>query len=234
MVLTAFDTAWSLLKMPFVDRGLTATRLYQGRRRGEEDTGYWTPHKDKAVAYALFGPRYDYDDEPFVDSKVDIPEVWQVDAPKEHIPLPLDMDYVGLGDASGAVDRRRVAFEDKDGIISSFNPIRIPDKELAKIIAQTFIADYHSGGRFLQGDSIPKENFETAFEMRNSPSSFSNWEGLYVDDSDPSNEELMESLSTQYDDDPEGEIDWDSLTTTMGKLKRGQLIDFMHNLEAYE
>ena len=222
----AFDSAWSLLKMPFDSgRGLTAETLYQGRRSGESDTGYWTPHKDKAVAYSLFGARNDFGDLPWVDGRVHIPEVYRVDAPHENIPLPFDMAYVGLGDASGAVNRRRVAFEDKERILPSFKPKKIPDSELADILYRLSREgrDPLKDDEFLQGGEIPKKRFQRIFGIEGSPSSLENWEGMYVDD-DSRNAELMEALYTQYDDDPDGYIDWDSLATTMGYFKEGNLV----------
>lgn len=226
----AFHQAWALLKMPFDSgRGLTAETLYQGRRRGDKDTGFWTPHKDKAVAYALFGSRYDFDDDPFVDPSKHIPEVYRVDAPKENVRLPLDMEYVGLGDASGAVERRRVAFEDKKGIIPSFNPVKLDDKELVRII-ERLLREKNRDDNFLEGGEIPKSRFERIFEMENTPSSLQNWEGMYVDD-DSRNRELMEAFEVVYDDDPDGYIDWDSLATTMGDVAWGySLKDFIQPL----
>jgi hypothetical protein len=227
--MTAFDRAWALIKMPFVNRGLKADKLYQGRRHGDKDTGFWTPHKDKAVAYALFGRRDDYDDEPWVDPNVHIPELYSVNAPQERINLPLDMEYVGLGDASGAVDRRRVAFEDKENILPSFNPVKMPDEEMARIIERIMMRDkYKDDGDFMAGGEIPKKEFERIFDMKDA---FKNWEGMYVDNDykeDMEDSELYDSLSIQYDEG--NEIDWDSLATTLGNVKGGDLKPFISRL----
>ena len=228
--MTAFDRAWDILKMPFVSRGLTADRLYQGRRRGEEDTGYWTPHKDKAVAYALFGRRDDHIAEPWVDPNVHTPEVYEVEAPKENVPLPLDMEYVGMGDASGAVDRRRVAFHDEDGVISSFDPVRIPDEQMMAIVQRLIQQNESDDGDFMEGYEIPRSDFERIFGMKGA---LENWEGMYVED-DSRQGELFESLSTQYDDDPDGDIDWDSLATTIGSVVGGDLRPFIERLKQPE
>jgi len=230
--LTAFDTAWSLLKMPFVNRGLTAKKLYQGRRKGEEDTGYWTPHKDKAVAYAMFGSRNDWDDPAWVDPNVHVPVVYEVDAPDEMVNLPLDMEYVGLGDASGAVDRRRVAFHDKDGIISQYDPKPISDEAMSKIIQNIIVQNQQDKFRhgedhtLMGGRDMPRSVFERIFDMRGA---LDNWEGMYVDDDEAShNDEIMDSLSAQYEEG--NRIDWDSLTTTLGGVKGGRLNPFLDNL----
>jgi len=233
--MTPFNTAWDLLKMPFTHRGLTANKLYQGRRKGDEDTGYWTPHKDKAVAYALFGPRNDYDDDLFVDPKTDIPVVYEVDAPDEMVQLPLDEEYTGMGDASGAVDRRRVAFHDKEGIMPQYNPRQIPDEKLGKIIQniireqqQNLFRDKDMSSTLREGIEIPKRRFMSIFGMH--PDSFANNEGMYVDDDDASyNEELLDALMTQYGEG--NKIDWDSVTTTtLGDVKGGFLNPFLDNL----
>ena len=227
--MTAFSEAWSLLKMPFVNRGLTADKLYQGRRAGEKDSGFWTPHKDKAVAYSLFGQRGGYDDKTWVDPNIHIPEVYSVDAPKENVRLPLDMEYVGMGDASGAVDRRRVAFEDEEGIIPSYNPTKLPDEEMARLIERIMIRDkYKDDGDFMAGGEIPKKEFERIFDMKDA---FKNWEGMYVDNDykeDMEDSELYDSLSIQYDEG--NEIDWDSLATTLGNVKGGDLKPFISRL----
>ena len=221
--------------MPFTHRGLTAKKLYQGRRKGDEDTGYWTPHKDKAVAYALFGPKNDYDELPFVDPKIDIPVVYEVDAPDEMVQLPLDEEYTGMGDASGAVDRRRVAFHDEEGIIPQYNPRQIPDEKLGRIIQniileqqQNLFRDKDMSHTFRQGKEIPKSKFMRIFDMH--PDSFANYEGMYVDDDEASyNQELLDALSTQYEEG--NKIDWDSATTTtLGDVKGGFLNPFLDNL----
>lgn len=59
--MTAFDTAWAILKMPYVMpggrvlSGEEGDTLYQGNKRGGQDTRYWTPDKSTALAYAAFG-----------------------------------------------------------------------------------------------------------------------------------------------------------------------------------
>ena len=64
--MTAFDTAWDLLKMPYeifddpsdpLSSFHEHETLYQGAKQGMVDTGYWTPDLDTALAYAVFGSR---------------------------------------------------------------------------------------------------------------------------------------------------------------------------------
>ena len=224
--MTAFSEAWSLLKMPFVNRGLTADKLYQGRRAGEKDSGFWTPHKDKAVAYSLFGQRGGYDDKTWVDPNIHIPEVYSVDAPKENVRLPLDMEYVGMGDASGAIDRRRVAFEDEEGIIPSHNPTKLPNEEMAQIIERILEQTAKDDGYFMEGGEIPKKDFERIFDMKGA---FGNWEGMYVED-DYEHGEAHEALEIQYDEGDD--IDWDSLVTTLGGVKGGDMRPFIERLRS--
>ncbi len=62
--MSAFNTAWDLLKMPYeiiydpkdpLSSFQEHEKLYQGAKRGMGDTGYWTPELDAAIAYAVFG-----------------------------------------------------------------------------------------------------------------------------------------------------------------------------------
>ena len=62
--MTAFDTVWDLLKMPYeiiddpsdpLSSFHEHETLYQGAKRGMGDTGYWTHDLDTALAYAVFG-----------------------------------------------------------------------------------------------------------------------------------------------------------------------------------
>tara|TARA_R100000152_G_C6616099_1_gene68337 strand:+ start:79 stop:597 length:519 start_codon:yes stop_codon:yes gene_type:complete len=62
--MTAFDTAWGLMKAPYeiihepsdpLSSYHEHEQLYQGAKRGMPDTGYWTPELDTALAYAIFG-----------------------------------------------------------------------------------------------------------------------------------------------------------------------------------
>ena len=150
--------------------------------------------------------------------------MYSVNAPQQKINLPLDMEYVGLGDSSGAVDNRRVAFEDKEGIIPSYNPTQMPNEEMAQIIERIIRYNDNDDGDFMAGGEIPKRDFERIFGMNND---FRNWEGMYLDD-DMEDSELHESLSTQYDEG--NEIDWDSLATTLGNVKGGDLKPFISRL----
>ena len=142
--MTAFNTAWDLLKMPFVNsEGELATDiLYQGRRTGDKDTGYWTPHKSKALAYALFGPRYDYKGSPFVDANVHYPELHMATAPEEYIEIDPDEEYMGGLGEDGAVLTGRVAF--KDPTIGQYSK-RLPDKHVAQIIENIINSDLYDG-----------------------------------------------------------------------------------------
>lgn len=143
--MTAFNTAWDLLKMPFVNsEGELATDiLYQGRRTGDKDTGYWTPHKSKALAYALFGPRYDYKGSPFVDANVHYPELHMATAPDEYIEINPDEEYMGGLGEDGAVLTGRVAFNDPT--IRQYSK-RLPDKHVAQIIENIINSDLYDDG----------------------------------------------------------------------------------------
>ena len=93
-------------------RGLSADRVWQGRRAGQPDTGYWTPHKDKAIAYALYGPRFGYKWGGGVDASKKIPELWSY-APRGREQWPADSEYVNPGDEGlqQAHEARRIAFK---------------------------------------------------------------------------------------------------------------------------
>lgn len=63
--MTAFDTAWALLKMPFFDSDgeeIRESRLYQGGIEGADQTAYWTKNPTYALLYALFGAGVDTDE----------------------------------------------------------------------------------------------------------------------------------------------------------------------------
>ena len=146
--MSLFDRAWDLTKMPIHMEGEDEHPLsvhgpiYQGRRASNPDTGHWTPHFDKALAYALFGPRHDWGSQNYVDAMTELPEVYRYEVPKDkHIFIPPDLDYMTMEDYGPltAADRRRIAFYDEYGDIQSGEypgeePIMIPDHYLANII----------------------------------------------------------------------------------------------------
>ena len=135
-VLTDFDQAWALLKMPvyldqdepdweesgldeedFVSRIPVNIRgpMYQGRRAGDPDTGYWTPHKDKALAYAMYGSDYSdpyHRNKPYFDAREVIPEIYQLDIPDDvEQRMRVDHEYMGEGEDNwgNALRDRRVS-----------------------------------------------------------------------------------------------------------------------------
>ena len=124
--MTSFDAAWQLVKMPihldsdhedFIDGLSVHGPVYQGRRAGMRDTGYWTPHKDKALAYALFGTRYDWSGGNKIDARDSIPELYSYDPGEHDIFLPADTDYMPYDLIDRALALRRVAFKDEYGDI---------------------------------------------------------------------------------------------------------------------
>lgn len=185
--MTAFDQAWALLKMPFVNSEgeLSADILYQGRRTGDKDTGYWTPHKSKAMAYAMFGPRYDYEGSPFVDANVHYPELHMATAPKEYIDVDPDEEYMSGFGEDGAVERGRVAF--KDPVISQYSE-KLPDEHVAQIIENIINSDL----------------YDDEMDMYE--------EQIYMDDAEPW--EYNEEWDRIFNAQGKGRTRWDTLQAT--------------------
>jgi len=53
--MTAFDTAWTIVKMPYDIGGEVFDTLYQGGRENDPDSGYWPMSHREALIYALMG-----------------------------------------------------------------------------------------------------------------------------------------------------------------------------------
>ena len=136
MMKTHFDTAWGLVKAPVyfheeepdweVESGNADTwnpeipisvhgPMYQGRRAGMEDTGYWTPHKDKALAYAMYGSDYrgeKWGGKPPIDARKAIPELYKLNVPDDVKQLmQVDHSYMNQDDNNwgNALTDRRVS-----------------------------------------------------------------------------------------------------------------------------
>jgi hypothetical protein len=218
VVLTAFDTAWSLLKMPFVieDGGnLQTDILYQGRRTGDKNTGYWTPHKSKALAYAMFGPRNDWKGSPFVDANVHYPELHMARAPKgEYIEVPEDDEYMG-GGILPAIERGRVAFHDPNGIVEPYSQ-KLPDEHVAQIIQNIIDSDLYDEEmddfEELHYDDEGDENeaWDRIF-LPPKRAGHDYWETIYPDArrDDPEGSRVYEALEDFYSEQPL----WDKITT---------------------
>ena len=227
--MTAFDQAWALLKMPFVNREgeLAADILYQGRRTGDKDTGYWTPHKSKAMAYAMFGPRYDYKGSPFVNANEHYPELHMATAPKdEYIEVDPDDEYMSGFGEDGAVERGRVAF--KDPLISQYSE-KLPDEHVAQIIENIINSDLYEGDGYFE-EQIYMDDAEP-WEYNNEWDRIFNAKGkgraindtLRPVDGDG---HIQDALEAAYSDE---EPIWD-LVTTNQSLTGGYPDDFVRRL----
>ncbi len=229
-----FDTAWDLLKMPFVveDGGLQTDYLYQGRRTGDKDTGYWTPHKSKALAYAMFGPRNDYQGSPFVDANVHYPELHMATAPKdEYIDVPGDEEYMGNG-LSAAIERGRVAFHDEEGVVPPYSQ-KLPDKHVAQIIQNIIDSDLYDE----EMDDFEEEHYDDEGDENEAwdriflppkKGGHDHWESIYPDlrGDEVHSGELYEALEDLYSEQPL----WDKVTTNDILIGGSKPHDFVRRL----
>lgn len=228
-MVSAFNQAWALLKMPFVNSEgeLQADVLYQGRRTGDKDSNYWTPHKSKAMAYSMFGPRYDYKGSPFVDANEHYPELHMATAPKdEYIEIDPDDEYMGGYGEDGAVERGRVAFHDP--VIGRYSE-KLPDDHVAQIIENIINSDLYDDGYYEEEISMDEE--AEPWEYNNEWDRIFNaqgkgrarWDTLYPKDDDS---HIRDALEEAYGGENPA---WD-LVTTNQSLTGGSLHDFVRRL----
>lgn len=261
--MTAFDRAWDLVKMPihmegsWYGEGEEGIRgmdmhplsihgpIYQGRRASNPDTMHWTPHMDKALAYALFGPRHDWDSQNYVDARTEIPEVYRYEVPKDKdMFIPPDLDYMTMEAHGpvGAAEGRRIAFHDEYGDIQSGEfpgkePTMIPDHELADIIERLLENKNFSEsiGEPYQSDGLT--NYEGLMNVISLDTDFDQDEYKRIFNTDPArqdnivpnpdwlySEDMQEALDEAYD----GSIDID-LSPVTG-MKGGHLSDIVRRL----
>jgi len=252
--MTAFNRAWGLVKMPIHlehqnegdsdDFGALRVNgpIWQGRRAGMRDTGFWTPHKDKALAYSLFGTRYDWGGGNQIDARTSIPELYRYDPGKHDIYLPADEDYMQYDAINRALALRRVAFKDEYGDIESgevgadlhnegITPVKVSDNELADMIERLHHSeDWDEGEAYESGD---KTNYFNLFNLEHADPRFSTeeWERIFGTspdrDYDNINTEMSEPNDDYYD---EGfnEPYWD--LSVVDGLKGGNLMDLVNNL----
>jgi len=252
--MTAFDRAWDLAKMPVhleheneldnSDYGSLSVHgpIWQGRRAGMQDTGYWTPHKDKALAYSLFGTRYDWAGGNQIDARESIPELYRYDPGKHDIHLPADEDYMQYDAINRALALRRVAFRDNYGDIASgrigadlendgIYPEKISDNELADMIERLHNSkDWDEGEAYESGD---KTNYFNLFNLEHFDPRFSQkeWKRIFGTrpemDYDNINTDMSEPNDEYYDEGFEDPY-WD-LSVVAG-LKGGNLMNLVNNL----
>jgi len=249
--MTAFDQAWDLVKMPIHMEGEDEHPLsvhgpiYQGRRASNPDTGHWTPHMDKALAYALFGPRHDWGSQNYVDARTEIPEVYRYEVPEDkHIFIPPDLDYMTMEEHGPvtAADGRRVAFYDEYGDIQSGEypgkePTMIPDHELADIIERLLENKNFSESIGESYDSDGLTNYEGLMNVISLDTDFDQDEYKRIFNIDPVQQDnivpnpdwiysgdMQEALDEAYD----GSIDID-LSPVTG-MKGGHLSDIVRRL----
>jgi len=241
--LTAFDRAWDLVKMPFVNTEgeLGADVLYQGRRTGDEDTGHWTPHKSKAMAYAMFGPRYDYDGTAFVDANKHYPELYMLRSPKENIPLSPDIEY--MDGEQNAINRGRVAFVDNGDLARYYEqglvdkPQKLSDEHVADIIQNIIDSELYQHSPETDED-MEWEEYEEELAYEDEPNDAFNrifklpkgvrmqdWEGIYPTENEDS--PLLDALSEKYEDTTPL---WDKITTNDMLVNDSFARDFVRRL----
>lgn len=119
-ILTAFDTAWALLKMPWQihdDEGYIGDEdfdLYSGGDVDDESP-YWTPHLHEALAYALFGSaihnaNWRVDNQKGLVGNVPMrqtrPRVQMARSPYSDIPIMRDPQSDGFIDTEGEISDR--------------------------------------------------------------------------------------------------------------------------------
>ena len=231
---TAFDQAWAIVKMPFAIEGgnLQTDVLYQGRRTGDKNTGYWTPHKSKALAYAMFGPRNDYSATPFVDANEHYPELHMATAPKgEYIDVPEDDEYMGHG-AVGAIGRGRVAFHDQEGIVEPYSQ-KLPDEHIAQIIQNIIDSELYDEEmdvfeeEHYDDDGDENEAWDRIFlPAKNTGHGY--WESMYPDHrkDNPEDSRVYEALEEFYGEQPL----WDKVTTNDMLVGGSKPHDFVRRL----
>ena len=254
--MTAFDQAWEVVKMPVHlehknkrdedDYGNLSVHgpIWQGRRAGMRDTGYWTPHKDKALAYALFGTRYDWAGGNQIDARESIPELYRYDPGEHDIHLPADEDYMSSDTINRALALRRVAFKDDYGDIASgeigadlendgIYPEKISDNELADMIERLHNSkDWDEGEAYQSGD---KTNYFNLFNLEQSDPRFSRKEWKRIFGTNPAEDwdNISDSSRDNYDYYHEGFVDhgkpyWD--LSVVDGLKGGNLMNLVNNL----
>ena len=241
--MTAFDKAWALLKAPWIDGGSHHALsgkpvtidgpLYSGGDK-LDDPRYWTDDVSEALAYAMFGPRNDYEGTPFVDANEHYPELYRVDAPKEDVELPPDEEY--MSDERGAIERGRVAFHDQEGILDAYNPQKLPDEHVAQIIENIINSDLYDD----EMDSFEEETFdadeydlepnERWDQIFNLPKGgrMGEWESLYPQTrfDSPESTGIYEALEEKYDEEPL----WDNITTNQILTNNSKPHDFVRRL----
>jgi hypothetical protein len=106
---------WDILKKPYVIGGeiydnsgyeeeteWKFNRLFQGSQ-GKEDTGYWTPLLEEALAYAFFGSNQAEFEKPLKLKNVGKPMIKQALPTKDNKYLDLDTEYGALVNPSQKV-----------------------------------------------------------------------------------------------------------------------------------
>ena len=254
-ILTVFDTAWELVKMPvhlehdneYHGEGDTLSvygPLWQGRRAGMKDTGYWTPHKDKALAYALFGTRYDWAGDNKIDARESIPELYRYDPGENDIYMLPDTDYMPYDLINRALALRRVAFKDEygeieEGLIGAdldnegIYPEKISDNELADMIQRLRESEYFDEGEPYENHH-GLTNYENLMNLENLNPDFDEdeWERIFQTrpSQDWDNIQRLQEYGNadDYFDMGFSEPTWD-LSVVSG-LKGGNLMNLINNL----
>lgn len=118
--MTAFDTAWALLKMPWQfrdDDGYLVEEdidLYSGGDVDDESP-YWSPHLHEALAYALFGSaihnaNWRVDNQKGLVGSVPMrqtrPRVQMAQSPHSNVPVERDPQSDGFIDTEGEISGR--------------------------------------------------------------------------------------------------------------------------------
>lgn len=241
----AFERGWSLVKMPVhleadgYDGLSVHGPIWQGRRAGMKDTGYWTPHKDKALAYALFGTRYDWDGNNKIDARDAIPELYRYDSGKEDIYMPPDTDYMPLDLINRALAMRRVAFKDdygeiEEGLVGAnldndgIYPEKISDNELADMIERLRESKNFDEGEAYQSDGLT--NYFNLMNLEHMDPDFDKdeWKRIFGTTPSLDYDNISRDDAEDYFDMGFSEPEWD-LSVVSG-LKGGNLMNLVNNL----
>lgn len=128
MIMTAFDAGWSILKMPYLIEGDTKWPhdvLYQGGQEGDEDSTYWTPNRNEALVYALFGSNITHPD---LGPRRGLPQIRVSNETDEEVVLPAD--YEGTGAAHLGNEKSRFSslplphtFESRERVLQSLGEL---------------------------------------------------------------------------------------------------------------
>jgi len=246
--MTSFDDAWQLVKMPihldsghedFIDGLSVHGPVYQGRRAGMRDTGYWTPHKDKALAYALFGTRYDWAGDNRIDARDSIPELYSYDPGKHDIFLPADTDYMPYDLIDRALALRRVAFKDEYGDIESgeiggdlendgIYPEKMPDNELADMIQRLRESEHFDEGEPYESNGSTNYENLMNLEFLNPDFDQDEWERIFGTRPSMDYDNIQRDTTDDYFDMGFENPEWD-LSVVSG-LKGGNLANLIENL----